>query len=555
MPMSNHKTILLIEDEVIIAMTEAMTLEKYGFRVVLAHSGQKALEIVEKNADIDLILMDIDLGGAIDGTEVARSILENRMIPLVFLSSHTEQAVVEKTEGITSYGYIVKNSGETVLIASIKMAFRLFEAQQNIISQNARIEAANRQLQVTNQQLLRSRDQLRQGETALHESQERLRLFSEQAQDMIYRFEFVPVRRFSYVSPSATRITGYTPEELYQDPEIGYRMIHPDDSHLLPDLLKDRRSRKDPLVLRWKKKDGSLIWAEHMSSPVYDETGTLVAFEGMARDVTGRQRARNAYEELSAVLDRIIEGSSAGCFFMRCDPPFTWKATEDREILIDRAFATQKIVRVNQAFAGQYGQNPDELLGRGPAQLFETNPEKGKSLWKQLLERGKLHIRTEELRSDGSRFSTLGDYLCLYDSQGRIDQIFGLRYDVTTPETRDEFLQSRTDHLCDALLETDLQGRCRYVSPSHERLLGRGKEILGDSCFEFVHPQDRERAMETFQEAARTGREGRAVYRYLHPERGYIWLDSVGQVYTNPEGESVGLIAIREASHPFTPSP
>jgi PAS domain S-box-containing protein len=50
-------------------------------------------------------------------------------LPLAFLSSHTEQEVVETTEGITSYGYIVKNSGETVLLASIKMAFRLFEAR------------------------------------------------------------------------------------------------------------------------------------------------------------------------------------------------------------------------------------------------------------------------------------------------------------------------------------------------------------------------------------------------------------------------------------------
>jgi PAS domain S-box-containing protein len=63
-------------------------------------------------------------------TEAAAIILEQKEIPLVFLSSHTEPDVVEKTEGITSYGYIVKNSGVTVLLASIKMAFRLFEAKK-----------------------------------------------------------------------------------------------------------------------------------------------------------------------------------------------------------------------------------------------------------------------------------------------------------------------------------------------------------------------------------------------------------------------------------------
>ena len=81
-----------------------------------------------KHDEIDLVLMDIDLGKGMDGTQAAKAILEHRDIPILFLSSHTESDVVEKTEKITSYGYVVKNSSITVLDASIKMAFKLFEA-------------------------------------------------------------------------------------------------------------------------------------------------------------------------------------------------------------------------------------------------------------------------------------------------------------------------------------------------------------------------------------------------------------------------------------------
>ena len=81
------------------------------------------------DSDIDLILMDIDLGQGIDGTEAAAKILEEKDIPVVFLSSHTEPEIVEKTEKITSYGYVVKNSGIVVLDASIKMALRLYDAK------------------------------------------------------------------------------------------------------------------------------------------------------------------------------------------------------------------------------------------------------------------------------------------------------------------------------------------------------------------------------------------------------------------------------------------
>jgi CheY-like chemotaxis protein len=130
MDKTGSKTILLVEDDVLIAMGEQMTLEQNGYQVVMASSGEGAVKAVETTPKIDLILMDIDLGKGMDGTESAAIILKDRDLPVVFLSSHTEPEMVEKTERITSYGYIVKNSGDTVLLTSIKMAFKLFEANR-----------------------------------------------------------------------------------------------------------------------------------------------------------------------------------------------------------------------------------------------------------------------------------------------------------------------------------------------------------------------------------------------------------------------------------------
>jgi PAS domain S-box-containing protein len=124
------KTILLVEDEVLIRTSEERDLQAFGYTTLSAESGEQALDIVTTNPDIDLILMDIDLGDGIDGTETAEIILRDKEIPVVFLSSHTEPAIVEKTEKITSYGYVVKNSGKTVLDASIKMAFKLYDARK-----------------------------------------------------------------------------------------------------------------------------------------------------------------------------------------------------------------------------------------------------------------------------------------------------------------------------------------------------------------------------------------------------------------------------------------
>lgn len=125
---SDKKTLLLVENEALLAMDEAAVLEQQGYRVVTAYNSEEALQRAGEVSP-DLILMDIDLGtDSMDGTETAESILENHDIPIVFLTSHTEPEIVEKTERITSFGYVVKSSGDTVLLNSVKMALRLHDA-------------------------------------------------------------------------------------------------------------------------------------------------------------------------------------------------------------------------------------------------------------------------------------------------------------------------------------------------------------------------------------------------------------------------------------------
>src|SRR6056297_3506441 len=120
--------ILLVEDEALLAMSTVKMLEKHRFEVVTAHNGEKAVEIVEEDPEISLILMDIDLGRAMDGTETAQKILEEHDIPIVFLTSHSEKEYVDRVKKITNYGFVLKNSGEFVLNQSINMAFQLFES-------------------------------------------------------------------------------------------------------------------------------------------------------------------------------------------------------------------------------------------------------------------------------------------------------------------------------------------------------------------------------------------------------------------------------------------
>ena len=127
-----QKTILLVEDDPIVALSGSKKLEKCGYNVIQVTKGNKAIETINNNPAIDLILMDIDLGNNLDGAEIAKRILKDHDIPLLFLSGHSESDIVDKTNNISSYGYVLKDSDITVLDASIKMAFRLHMANQNL---------------------------------------------------------------------------------------------------------------------------------------------------------------------------------------------------------------------------------------------------------------------------------------------------------------------------------------------------------------------------------------------------------------------------------------
>ncbi|WP_333787386.1 PAS domain S-box protein [Methanomethylovorans sp.] len=139
----------------------------------------------------------------------------------------------------------------------------------------------------------------------LKESEQRFRRLAENAEDMIYRYEFSPKRGFTYVSPASTIITGYTPEEHYEDPDLGLKLVHPDDVHILESLSEADLNDRTTVVLRWIRKDGQIIWTEQKNFFIHDDTGDLVALEGIARDITGRKRTE-IYHEMGTEVLRIL---------------------------------------------------------------------------------------------------------------------------------------------------------------------------------------------------------------------------------------------------------
>jgi PAS domain-containing protein len=112
---------------------------------------------------------------------------------------------------------------------------------------------------------------LRTGDPHPDGDDEHFRHYADNARDLVYRYRFLPTPGFEYVSPSSIAITGYSPEEHYADPDLGLKRVHPEDRYLLEG---SRRFPEKPLVLRWYRKYGALIWTENVTSPSTTGRGT-----------------------------------------------------------------------------------------------------------------------------------------------------------------------------------------------------------------------------------------------------------------------------------------
>ncbi len=141
----------------------------------------------------------------------------------------------------------------------------------------------------------------------LSESEARFRRLAENAQDLIYRYRLGVTPGFEYVSPAATTITGYTPAEHYADPQLGFKLVHPDDRARLQAAVQNAPDPGAALMLRWIRKDGAVIWTEQRNVPILDAAGNLIALEGIARDITERKRAEEEIRALNASLEQRIQ--------------------------------------------------------------------------------------------------------------------------------------------------------------------------------------------------------------------------------------------------------
>ena len=116
----NSPSVLIVEDDGLIALSLLQLLQKSGYNVMdPVCSGEEAIDAVKEFIP-DLILMDIRLGGNIDGIETAYTILQDFDIPVIFLSALSERDRLDRAKEINTSVFFSKPFCENELLSAIK---------------------------------------------------------------------------------------------------------------------------------------------------------------------------------------------------------------------------------------------------------------------------------------------------------------------------------------------------------------------------------------------------------------------------------------------------
>jgi len=121
--------ILIVEDEIIVALDMKARLIRLGYEVVgHAVTGDQAIQIVESRP-ADLALMDVMIEGGLDGIETATVLRERFNLPVVYISAYTDQTTLDRAKHTNPLGYLTKPFEDHELALTVEMALFKHKAE------------------------------------------------------------------------------------------------------------------------------------------------------------------------------------------------------------------------------------------------------------------------------------------------------------------------------------------------------------------------------------------------------------------------------------------
>jgi DNA-binding NarL/FixJ family response regulator len=138
---------MVVDDEAVIALRLQQRLTSMGFDVTgVAYSGEEAVETA-RDLRPDLILMDIMIPGKLDGIAAAKIVKAELDIPVVFLTAHSEDKIIERAKQAEPYGYILKPFQDREIKATVEIALYKKDMERQLKESKIQLRKAHDKLE------------------------------------------------------------------------------------------------------------------------------------------------------------------------------------------------------------------------------------------------------------------------------------------------------------------------------------------------------------------------------------------------------------------------
>jgi PAS domain S-box-containing protein len=321
--------------------------------------------------------------------------------------------------------------------------------------------------------------------------------------------------KMTYVNPRFTAKTGFTPDEILNQP--GISLLHPDEVQksielrpalMIPGSVVSRRHR----VL---KKDGSYLWVEGtVTNLVHDEAvqGFVSNYRDISHQIEAEKEIQEAKTDLKAVFESAVEG------FTVTDPDLIIKSFN--KVALGLFFGLQNKRKL------ETGQNLMDYIEPGRKSFFKEQIDR--VLSGEIIEYDRKH------ETGGSpQWIRYAIYPLFED--GLITRICFVGRDQTEAIQIENQLKNN-EHLFKTLVQegydlinvVDFDGNYKYLSQSVNSVLyDKAAQYIGTSAFDLVHPEDRAKLHEEFQALRTVKRAKSTPYRFNIGNGVYRWIETV----------------------------
>ncbi|WP_068776890.1 PAS domain S-box protein [Paenibacillus sp. FJAT-26967] len=356
--------------------------------------------------------------------------------------------------------------------------------------------------------------------SSLEKSQELYRLISENAGDIITYTN--PQGICQYVSPSITKLLGYTPEEI-----TGSNLL---DQYLPDDLQKNHGAAPDEDILtgRYRHKQGHYIWFETTVRYIRGQDGEIELALGIGRDITHRMKTDQQLkksEDTLALAQRIAQLGSWSWDIQLNHIEYSKECVQIYSITETRPLHTYE----------QFLQciHPEDLA---MVKIAVSNALDGAAF--------DLEYRITGEKAAVKSVHAVGHVI--RDAAGIAQQMFGTVQDITERKKMEDRIRSSeqqfrlmSEHSLDFISRhtADEEARYVYASPACKALLGyEPDELVGTSAYDYFHPDDIPLVTEYLQANLENIGRYTVTYRIRRKDGEYIWFESTG-CYTYDENK------------------